>query len=54
MSIVAMISGREPLGARHRCVFPLPDSGFVLERDLYWRAGGAGEQRILQQTGEVF
>src|SRR3954468_8189473 len=32
----------------------LPDSGFVLEPDLYRRAGGAGEQRILQQTGEVF
>ena len=32
----------------------LPDPGFVLEPDLDRRAGGAAEQRILQQAGEVF
>ena len=32
----------------------LADSGLVLEPDLDRPANGAGEPRILQQTGEVF
>jgi len=32
----------------------LADAGLVLEPDLNWRAGCAGEQRAPQQAGEVF
>src|SRR5277367_673591 len=32
----------------------LADTCFVLKPDLYRRAGGAAEQRILQQSAEVF